>query len=163
MLEGIIKRGMENVNAVIAQGGDPLTRLWRLIARHIHYLGHNLVATAVFLHERKRVPLAERSRVLKNDYGYQSVFIDTIRDGIEKGQIRPSVDPKLAALSVLGSANWVYTWYNPDHDLEPDYIGAQFATMTVSSLASAEALRNWKSPEEAGPSFRAASKIGVRA
>ena len=70
-----------------------------------------------------------------------TLFLDLIPEGQAAGQIRADIDPKLAALSILGSANWVYTWYRAGGEIGPDIIGRQFATMTVNSLASDEALR----------------------
>jgi AcrR family transcriptional regulator len=147
VLASIISRGMANVRAILAQGGDPLTKLWRLVASHLVQLCGNLVDTTVFLHERKKISLERRRDILSDDYAYQMTFIDTIKEGQALGQIRADVDAKLAALSVLGSANWTYTWYRPGGDLAPDIIGAQFANMTINSLASAEALRTWRRPD----------------
>jgi AcrR family transcriptional regulator len=144
VLSGIIARGMHNVSRVSGLGGDPLTRLWRLIAAHIHHLCANQVDTAVFLHERKQIPPDRRRELLIDDYAYQAVFLDLIPEGQAAGQIRADIDPKLAALSILGSANWVYTWYRAGGDIGPEIIGRQFATMTVNSLASDEALRTWR-------------------
>ena len=135
---------MRNLRNNLARGGDPLSKLWWLVAGHIDHLCANQVETAVFLHERKQIPLERRRDVLTDDYTYQRAFIDLIPEGQAAGQIRSDVDPKLAALSILGSANWVYSWYRPGGDLAPETIGRQFATMTVNSLATEEALRSWR-------------------
>jgi AcrR family transcriptional regulator len=146
VLAKIIRRGMENAVRIRARGDDPLTCLWRLVSSHIAELCTNLTGTAVFLHERKKIPLEQRREVLNEDYAYQAAFIETIAEGKAAGQIRADVDPKLAALSVLGSMNWTYTWFRPDGDLLPALIGEQFATMTINSLASDAALGSWRPP-----------------
>ena len=146
LLAEIIHAGMLNLQTILALGGDPLTRLWRMVVGHIDQLCRFPVETAVFLHERKRIPPEQRSKVLGDEYTYQAAFITCIKDGQSCGQILPEIDPKLAALSVLGSANWTYTWYRAGGDLRPRYIGTQFAAMTVNSLATVAALKDWRQP-----------------
>ncbi|CAH1660373.1 TetR/AcrR family transcriptional regulator [Chelatococcus asaccharovorans] len=147
VLAAIIGEGMALVRDILASDqDDPLTRLWRLVASHIHHLCANVVNVAVFLHERKVIPLEKRKTLLADDYAYQAAFIDTIRAGQQAGQIRADVDAKLAALSLLGSTNWTYTWFKSDGDLEPAFIGRQFATMTINSLANAQTLGTWQPP-----------------
>jgi AcrR family transcriptional regulator len=150
VLAEIIGKGIDNARRILALGGDPLTRLWRMVAGHIDHLCENLVETAVFLHERKRIPPALRREILAQDYAYQGFFIALITEGQAQSQIRPDLDPKLATLRILGSANWPYSWYRSGSEFGPDRIGAQFATMTVNSVASEEALRSWRIPDPPG-------------
>ncbi|CAH1663523.1 TetR family transcriptional regulator [Hyphomicrobiales bacterium] len=152
VLVDIITKGVRNIAELASLNDDPLTRLWRLIASHIDHVCENLIETAVFLHERKRWTLEQRQRILSDDYRYQQIFISTIREGQAAGQIRPEIDPTIAALSILGSTNWTYTWYRPGGDLEPALIGAQFATLTANSLATSDTLQLWRSPLSPLPS-----------
>ncbi|MBX3538921.1 MAG: TetR family transcriptional regulator [Chelatococcus sp.] len=147
ILTTIIGEGMTRVRGILErQQDDPLTRLWRLVASHIHHLCADVVDVAVFLHERKMIPPDKRKTLLADDYAYEAAFIDTIRAGQRAGQIRDDIDAKLVALSLLGSTNWTYTWYKSDGDLAPAFIGSQFATMTINSLANEATLRSWQPP-----------------
>jgi AcrR family transcriptional regulator len=146
VLASIIRQGMENIRTVLEPDEDPLTRLWGLVRAHIDWLCSNLIETAVFLHERKMIPVTRRREILEDDYAYQAAFIETIREGQLTGLILSSIDPKLAALSILGSINWTYTWFRPGMSLNPDLIGTQFATMTINSIATPEALATWRRP-----------------
>lgn len=146
VLATIISRGIANSRRIMATPADPLTVLWRLIVGHILHLCEYLEETAVFLHERKSIPAEKRHVVLTDDYAYQSIFVETIREGQAAGLIRRDVDAKLAALSVLGSANWTYTWFRREGSITPDVIGEQFATMSVNGLASQKALNTWRKP-----------------
>jgi AcrR family transcriptional regulator len=71
-------------------------------------------------HERSR------RRVLKE-------FIKVIQDGIDAGVFRP-VDPRLAALGMIGMINWIAWWYRADHDESGESIAASLADMAVSSV-----------------------------
>lgn len=35
---------------------------------------------------------------------------------------RTDLDPRLAALSIIGATNWVYRWFRPGDDLTPEQI-----------------------------------------
>lgn len=150
LLPEIIGRGIANARAALAPGGDPLSRLWRLVAAHIRHLTENLADTAVFLHERNAIAPGRRREILADDYQYQALFFDTIQAGQAAGDIRGDLDPKLAALTVLGSANWTYAWFRPGGDLMAVEIGAQFAMLTVASLAEPTRLWSWRPPSTKG-------------
>jgi len=95
VLAGIISRGMTNARAILAQGGDPLTKLWRLVMSHLVQLCGNLVDTTVFLHERKKISLERRRDVLSDDYAYQMTFIDAIKTGRRSARSAPTSMPSL--------------------------------------------------------------------
>ncbi|OIJ28016.1 TetR/AcrR family transcriptional regulator [Nocardioides luteus] len=56
-----------------------------------------------------------------------------IEDGVAQGAFRP-VDPRVAALGLLGMNNWVAWWYQPDERNDLDHICEQLADMAVASL-----------------------------
>jgi AcrR family transcriptional regulator len=70
----------------------------------------------------------ERSRrqVLKE-------FVRAIQDGIDAGAFRP-VDPRLAALGIIGMINWIAWWYRPDRDGTGESVAANLADMAVDSV-----------------------------
>jgi AcrR family transcriptional regulator len=70
----------------------------------------------------------ERSRrqVLKE-------FMRAIQDGIDAGAFRP-VDPRLAALGIIGMINWIAWWYRPDRDGTGESVAANLADMAVDSV-----------------------------
>lgn len=59
-------------------------------------------------------------------------FIRAIEDGIRLGEMRP-VDPRVAALGVLGMLNWIAWWHRPGGD--DGAVADQLADMAVRSLS----------------------------
>ncbi|MBF7734846.1 MULTISPECIES: TetR/AcrR family transcriptional regulator [Rhodococcus] len=60
-------------------------------------------------------------------------FIRVIEEGIRAGEMRP-VDPRTAALGVIGMINWIAWWHQPG-DLENDRaVANQLADMALHSL-----------------------------
>lgn len=60
-----------------------------------------------------------------------------IEKGINTGVFRP-LDPRIAALAILGMNNWVAWWYHPDPKTDLEQICSQLADMAVASLVSAD-------------------------
>jgi hypothetical protein len=94
----------------------------------------------VFLHELSALPPERRVEVLGNEHAYQGVFRGLIEAGQADGLVRADIDPRLAALSVLGSTNWVYRWFRPGGAFSAEQIAAELAGMAVRGIATPEAL-----------------------
>jgi len=77
------------------------------------------------------------------------VFVGLIEAGQQDGLIRAEVNPKLAALSILGSVNWVYRWFRPGGEFTARQIGEQFADLALRGIATPEALARLASPATA--------------
>ncbi|REE70767.1 TetR family transcriptional regulator [Rhodococcus wratislaviensis] len=60
-------------------------------------------------------------------------FIRVVEDGIRTGEMRP-VDPRTAALAVIGMLNWIAWWHQPGNADDDRVIATQLADMAVRSL-----------------------------
>jgi hypothetical protein len=100
----------------------------------------------VFLHELSALPDERRREVLGSEHAYQSVFRDLIEKAQAEGLVRADLDPRLAALSVLGSTNWVYRWFRPGGTFTPEQIGAEMAEMAIRGIATETALAKRTAP-----------------
>ncbi len=140
VISAVHREGLEVIRSRADTPGDPLTRLANVITAHVEHTCRNLVPTAVFLHELSSLPPERRIEVLGNEHAYQGVFRDLIELAQSEGLARPDVDPRLAALSVLGSANWVYRWFRPGGSFTAEQIATELAGMAVRGIATPEAL-----------------------
>lgn len=120
--------------------GDPLQKLESVIVGHVEHTCRNLVPTAVFLHELSALPAERRQEILGSEHAYQGVFRDLIEQAQELGDVRSDLDPRLAALSVLGSTNWVYRWYRPGGAFTPEQIGSELAEIAIRGIATEKVL-----------------------
>jgi AcrR family transcriptional regulator len=60
-------------------------------------------------------------------------LIGVIRDGIETGNLRP-VEPRLAALQIIGMCNWVAWWFHEEDASSAEIVAADIADLVVASL-----------------------------
>lgn len=132
--------GLANIESLAAGHGDALDRLRSVIIGHIDHECLNMIKTAVFLHELQALSPERQAEIIGDGHAYRRVFVELIEAGQQAGLIRAEVNPKLAALSVLGSLNWVYRWFAPDGEFTSHEIGEQFADQALRSLATPGAL-----------------------
>lgn len=140
VISAVHQAGLANIELLAEQDGGALERLHNVIVGHLEHECHNLTRTAVFLHELQALPPQRRETIIGGEHAYRAVFSQLIEQGQHEGSIREDVDPKLGALSVLGSINWVYRWFRQGGEYTPRQIGEQFAELIIRGLARESAL-----------------------
>jgi TetR/AcrR family transcriptional regulator, cholesterol catabolism regulator len=133
VIKEVYRGGFENFQGLAGQGGDAVVRLRRALEGHAVYLIDNLTATTVFLHEFDRLSAERKAELSARDY--VELVRDLVRIGKDQGGFRADLDPTLAALSALGSVNWVYRWYHPG-SRSPREIGRELAGIAVRGMLS---------------------------
>ncbi|WP_374025837.1 TetR/AcrR family transcriptional regulator [Mycobacterium sp. HNNTM2301] len=89
-------------------------------------------------------PAMQHVRKLRNQL--QSLAIDEIRSGIERGVFR-TVDVELAALQLWGSLEWMWVWFGPADSRTPEQVGAAFVDVFLGGLLLDRlGLGKWASP-----------------
>jgi AcrR family transcriptional regulator len=74
------------------------------------------------------------------DSGRRSVlaeFTALIDDGVRSGEFRV-VDPRTAALGIIGMCNWVAWWHQPGSEAQDRQIVAELAGMAVASVVATD-------------------------
>jgi AcrR family transcriptional regulator len=133
VIHEVHEQGLAVVRRAAESPGRPLERLRHVVAAHVEHTCATLIPTAVFLHELSALPEARRREVL-GEHSYQEVFRGLVEQARNAGEARADVEPRLAALSILGSTNWVYRWYRADGPVAARDIAAQLADMAVRSI-----------------------------
>jgi AcrR family transcriptional regulator len=135
VISAVHRDGLANIQALAAGEGNALERLRSTIVGHIDHEVRNLVKTAVFLKELQALTPERQAQIVGSEHVYRGVFTSLIEAGQKEGLIRPDINPKLAALWILGSMNWVYRWFRPGGEFTARQIGEQFADMTIQGIA----------------------------
>ena len=140
VIRTVHEEGLANIESLAAGQGDALERLRSVIIGHIDHECRNMTKTAVFLHELQALSPERQTEIIGDGHAYRRLFVQLIEAGQQAGLIRAEVNPKLAALSVLGSLNWVYRWFAPGGEFTSHEVGEQFADQALRSLATPGAL-----------------------
>jgi AcrR family transcriptional regulator len=137
-LEMVCARGVEGfVEAAIdvtESAGTAAQKISGLIASHLSPLRSRGDYMNVFLNERRHLPTESRRRIGRHSRAIEKIFEDVLRAGIESGEFRGDLDPRLTSLAILGMANAVATWYDQERGSPIDRIGKEFATLVLDGI-----------------------------
>ncbi|MGW4340558.1 TetR/AcrR family transcriptional regulator [Rhodococcus koreensis] len=126
--------GLAELVGAAESEGAAIDRLRRVIETHVLHTCDNLVRVSVFLHELDHLPEERRSQIAGGKRPYQQIFRDLIAEAIAEGDVREGVDPKIAALSILGSTNWVYRWFRSEGRVSARALSKQLADLNIASI-----------------------------
>ena len=125
-------------------------RLWLLVVGHLLRL-HEATPGAIAHLDVDGLAPAARAEVLAQRDAYEEAFRDVVRQGTSGGLFR-RVDPKLAALTLLGALNWTAQWYRPGGGRSARQIGEEMADLLVRGLlADGKPLRRPAIPADLVP------------
>jgi AcrR family transcriptional regulator len=134
-------------------GGESLPadqRLWLLVVGHMLRL-HEATPGAIAHLDVDGLAPAARADVLAQRDAYEETFREVVRQGQGDGLFRP-VDPKLAALTLLGALNWTAQWYRPGGGKTARELGEEMADLLVRGLlADGKRLRRPAVPDDLVP------------
>jgi TetR/AcrR family transcriptional regulator, cholesterol catabolism regulator len=104
---------------------EPLDRLKLLIRNQLTYFVSHMSAMKVLSHE---------AQSLTGEY-YQRIYIKKkrLKDLAMKvlKELHPGAefDPRVATFALFGMMNWLYTWYDPDRDVDVDTLVEQLTRL----------------------------------
>lgn len=115
---------------------DPEERVRVFIRNHLEYFLANLKAMKVLSHEDEALtgPLGAEIAAMKRDY-YRIIhgLVDDLRREKGKG-FNGEVSSRVAALSLFGMMNWIYTWHNPRRDKGAPELAEEMADVFLRGL-----------------------------
>jgi AcrR family transcriptional regulator len=127
-----LERLLRDARAIAAGEGGPEDRLRALVRAHVLCLLEETGGSAAHL-EFRALPAPRRAEIARRRDAYERVVRGVIAQGVRCGAFR-AVEPKLAALAVLGAVNATVTWWRPEGPLAPAAIADAFADTLVGGL-----------------------------
>ncbi|MGI2328631.1 TetR/AcrR family transcriptional regulator [Planococcus sp. YIM B11945] len=61
-----------------------------------------------------------------------------IKEGIQSGEFRDSLEPKITTFAVLGVTNWSYQWFNPEGALTAQELADRYADFILHGMSAPE-------------------------
>lgn len=120
-------RLLELVRMLSAQEGPAVDRIRELIRAHVDVLHDFDPYATVYLHEI--AGLDRFSEWSSMDREYVDLLTALIEAGVQERTLRELPAPRIAALSLLGSINWMTRWYRNDGPLTPDDVADQIVDL----------------------------------
>ena len=124
----------EKVRDRVVDIRDPVERLRAAIRAHVLlYTRDRPKEITVVLNEGYVLHSHQQERVNERKRDYLQFLQNAIKEVIEAGKAEP-IDPKLAALALLGMINWMYRWYRPDGRLRDTEIAESITDFFLRGL-----------------------------
>ena len=111
-------------------------KLRALVRGHVIRLNETIPGSLAHLEVEALEPSRREAIVRKRD-AYERIWRRVLRQGMQDGSLA-EVDPKVAAMALLGSVNWTVKWYQPGGRRSAAEIGDDFAQLLVSGLERRE-------------------------
>jgi len=112
---------------------DPEERVRVFIRNHLEYFLANMKAMKVLSHEDEALggPLGAEIASMKREY--YSIIRGLVED-LRRTTGKNATSARVAALSLFGMMNWVYTWHNPRRDAGAELLSDQMADIFLRGV-----------------------------
>ena len=150
---------LERARAALAALSGPEERLRTLIRLHLEYFLDHPNEMKVLTHEEASLPDRLRREIhgLKKRY-YQLCF-DQV-EALRRARKLVGLNTRVAALSLFGMMNWIYTWYNPGVDPQAGPLAEQMTNTFLYGAFGVGALGSRQSPPADQLTPHPASSVG---
>jgi AcrR family transcriptional regulator len=126
---------LDSADKAMAVDGTAGERLRALIAGHVDVVLDHQDVVRTYLNEARMLDEGHRSRVVASRDAYEMMFRSVIGEGVDSGEFRAEVDPKIATIFILSILNALERWYRPDGDMDRNRIVAAISTSATASLS----------------------------
>jgi AcrR family transcriptional regulator len=147
LLYTILDYGMDMTEAYVvaplASVKDPIARLRKMIELHLKLIleGRRLAVTGL-LHECQGLSPNGQDRINRRKKKYVRLVSEIIGDVLKSRDVQTRsgtttaspVNPKVAALALLGMLNWTYQWYKPSGAVKPDQVVREFQDLFINGV-----------------------------
>ena len=135
IIQSVHEEALKNLERTRAVEGDALQKIRAFVVVHLTHNATNLVKMAVFFQDFRSLNGERRELIVEERDIYDNFLRDLIRQGQDEGTVCPDIEPKLAAITVLGMMNWLYHWYQPGGELSATDIANAYGDFVVAGLA----------------------------
>jgi TetR/AcrR family transcriptional regulator, cholesterol catabolism regulator len=136
---------LEVVSAAARAETDPVERFRTALRAHYVVTARHMYMAKVALAEWRALEGEQREAVMRLRDDYEVLWTWIVEECVEAGVFKPE-DVRLAVLTVLSVANWMYQWYRPDGRLSAEELGDSFATYLLDGLLVRTAAERTEQP-----------------
>lgn len=132
--ESYMRRRLAEASSILERLDSPVEQLAALLYTFVLYQEYDRDATVAFQRETLRLQSLEADiDGIPLRAEYLELVRGTINRGIDIGQFR-DVDVRLQSLLIFGSAQWAYTWFDPQREVSAVSVGAELVDLVLAGL-----------------------------
>lgn len=120
--------------AVVSSGLSPEDTLRGLLRNRILDLCESQHVHQILAAEVAELPADLMGATIKAREDRVKLLAQVISEGVRSGHFDPPVSVNIAVLSMLGSVNFIYQWYNPKGPLSPSELADALADHLIAGI-----------------------------
>ncbi len=134
--ERCFTRVLAGAEAALAGVGDadPAERLQAFIRHHVAFFAAHMAEMKVLSHEASSLGGERARRVNAIKRRYVDLLEGLLRDAAPD---EPAVERSAAAYVLFGMMNWIYNWYDPAGEIDPERLAGLIARVFIGGFAEA--------------------------
>ncbi len=125
---------LNNLREKLHGVSDPVEQLRVMVRAHVSYFAANMAALKVCSHELDSLSgdaYDETRRIRREYYELTRSIVDRVLgDAATNG----ALDRRVATMSLFGTLNWLYRWYDPTKDRAPTALANQISTQFLQGV-----------------------------
>lgn len=106
---------LENGRKIQESGKTPREKIALFVHNHLGFFLHNMNEMKVMSREDTALTADYEKRILDLKRRYLKALVDLVEE-LQRHEQARKLNVRVAALSLFGMMNWIYTWYNPKRD-----------------------------------------------
>lgn len=131
--EETINGFVNDLEHIVTQNLTSRAKLEQAIQMHLARVTANIPMAAILFRELFSLS-DDPNQIIKNATNhYLDLFAQIVKEGMDEGEFKQG-DPRLAALAILGSCNWVYRWYQEGGTQTSEEIAKYITNLWISGL-----------------------------
>ncbi|OQP07812.1 TetR family transcriptional regulator [Geobacillus sp. 46C-IIa] len=111
-------------------------KLYAIVYMLIHNVERQGRQARVFFREMKHLSEEHLQKVKEKRDLFRHQLQALIEEGMKNGELRRDLSPSIAALTVLGAANWSYHWFRPDGELTDAEVAEQMVAILIDGMGA---------------------------
>jgi AcrR family transcriptional regulator len=125
---------LNNLREKLHGVSDPVEQLRVMVRAHVSYFAANMAALKVCSHELDSLSgdaYDETLRIRREYYELTRSIVDRI---LGDAAVNGSIDRRVATMSLFGTLNWLYRWYDPKKDRPPNALANQISAQFLQGV-----------------------------
>lgn len=138
LLLEIVDEGIDGFLAAVEPIVDaplqPEERLRRAIRAHVEVVADNPEWSLVVFHQWRFLEEPNLARAVEKRRRYENAFVRIFEAGVDEGVFEPTLNKRIAVLTMLGALNWTPEWYSAKGPASASQLGDMMADLLLAGL-----------------------------
>lgn len=135
IVEEEVGHAVEKIEQVMATAAPPLVKIEQAIVGHLVVFQRYADIYSIYLFEKLNlINQNAAARVDALGRRYEQHWHELLRQGIQAGDLRETLNIKLTTKAILGMCNMTLIWFNPDGPLTIEETAAHFTQLLIHGM-----------------------------